>query len=160
MDWLECTRYLRKVNKMDSKELDIVVKGLYPLVRENSDWITTDKLKDLRHLLMCHDYYEGSTEDVGFALAYKYLDICDFSGKYSTVRIKKDVLKRFSELFTVYKWLRHTSSYELSFIIPLSEVDKVISKLLDKILKTNKVYLIKMLMVNTVLSVTTRLQVK
>lgn len=143
MDWLECTRYLRKVNKMDDKKLNIIVEGLYPLVKENSDWITTDRLKDLKHLLVHHDYYECSTEELGSALAYTYLDICDFSGKYSTVNIKKDVLKRFTELFTIYKWLRHTSSYKLSFIIPLSEVDKVISKLLDKILKTNKAYLIK-----------------
>lgn len=59
---------------MDDKKLNIIVEGLYPLVKENSDWITTDKLKDLKHLLGCHDYYECSTEDLGFALAYTYLD--------------------------------------------------------------------------------------
>ena len=141
MDWLECTRYLRKVNKMDSKELDIVVKGLYPIVKRNSEWITRDKLEKLSNLLKRHNYFEGTRTDLEITMAYTYLDEVNFYSKI--YQVKKNILDEFKDLFNIYNWLRKTSDYQVSITIPRKEVHKVIDKILEEIIKSTKVYLIK-----------------
>lgn len=141
MDWLECIRYLRKVNKMNSKELDIVVGGLYPLVKKNFEWITRNKLEKLSKLLKRHNYFEGTRTDLEITMAYTYLDEFNFYCKLP--QVKKNILDDFKELFEIYTWLRNTSDYQVSITIPREEVHKVIDKILDKIPKGKYVYIIK-----------------
>lgn len=141
MDWLECTRYLRKVNKMDSKELDTAVKRLYSRVSVNPKEITRDKLEKLSKLLKRHNYFEGTRTDLEITMAYTYLE--EFNFYHKSPRLKKNILDEFKELFRIYDWLRDMPEYKVSITISRKEVHKVIDKVLEKLPNIKYVYLIK-----------------
>lgn len=128
---------------MDSKRLNTIVEGLYPLVKKNSKWITRNKLEKLSKLLKCHNYFEGTRIDLEISMAYTYLNECNFYCKLP--QVKEDILDEFKELFAIYTWLRNTLDYQVSITIPRKEVHKVIDKVLEKLPKRVTVYFVKQL---------------